>query len=115
MGMYDTLICDLSLPDRDLVFGEFQTKSFDKFDEIYRIDMFGQLYKVGEQPNYLEFIPHTGSVNFYKTDNGIWFEYKVEFTEGKCGKAELVEKRILARDAYRDRLRVAWANGELEN
>ena len=114
MGLYDTIICDLSLPELDLEGCEFQTKSLDKFDEAYRIDMFGQLYKVGEQPNYLEFIPHTGSVNFYRVDNGIWLEYEVEFADGKCGNVKLVEKRILERDAHRDRLRVAWANGTLE-
>ena len=115
MGMYDTLICDLDLPELNETSQEFQTKSFDKFDETYRIDMFGNLFKIKKDEILMTKIDYTGYVNFYRIIKNIFFEYKTKFTDGECIKIELVEKRILERDAHRDKLRVAWANGEMEN
>ncbi len=116
MGMFDTLICDLPLPENsNLGDGEFQTKSLYKLDETYKIDMMGHLFKVGEEPYYLEFMKWTGSIVFYKVVNDTWFEYQIEFNDGKSRNVELVEKRILQRDHDRQRLNIAWAKGEVEN
>ena len=115
--MFDSILCDLELPySGKLDSKNFQTKDLGCLDQEYRIDIFGQLYKVGSQPNYIEFFPHTGLVNICIINDGYYLEYEIEFEDGKYGKIDLVEKRNLKKSiAELKKLQSDWANGYIEN
>ena len=115
--MFDSIFCDLELPySGKLDSKNFQTKDLGCLDQEYRIDIFGQLYKVGSQPNYIEFFPHTGLVNICIINDGYYLEYEIEFEDGKYGKIDLVEKRNLKKSiAELKKLQSDWANGYIEN
>lgn len=115
--MFDSILCDLELPHSgNLDSKNFQTKDLGCSDLNYRIDIFGQLYRVGSESNYLEFFPHTGLVNICTVSNGYYFEYEINFEDGKYRNIDLVEKRNIRKSiAELKKLQSDWANGYIEN
>ena len=115
--MFDSVFCDLELPYYDkLDSRNFQTKDLECSDLNYRIDLFGQLYRVGSEPHYLEFFSHTGLVNIYTISDGYYFEYEINFEDGKYSNIDLVEKRNIRKSIVElKKLQSDWANGYIEN
>ena len=112
MGMFDTINCEMPLPQYGKS-GNFQTKSLENYLHVYRIDEHGQLLKekyeyecidegdpdaesvMDRIPRYgevsSEWVPtkHNGHVEFYDCWNGEngeevsgWVEYSAFFVDG---------------------------------
>ena len=114
MGMYDSLFCDMPLPDGYNADGKavFQTKDLDSLLDEYRITAEGRLRfekQCGLSSHWSEphDIEHSGIIRFYGIEgdvNGddnlwVWHEYEAEFKEGKCGDIVLV-KSVTGAELY---------------
>ena len=101
--MYDTLICEMPLPDGITHATDFQTKSMDNVLDTYTITEEGELWckpypwEWGESREIKpERILYHGWLNFCtfigepydpaksKARLKVWLEYDAKFTDGKC-------------------------------
>lgn len=107
MGMFDTIYCDLDLPDG---FNQdhnrsFQSKYLECLLDDYRINEDRKLVLEREfdgeravSPN--KHIDFHGMLRFYTYDGDInsndyiWHEYNAKFTDGECVDILLVESRV---------------------
>lgn len=78
MSMFDDLICEYPLPDGETA-TTFQTKSFDRALDVYKITEKGELL----HPN-IGRVQFTGTCNFYTSKRtGEWLEYVATFKDGQ--------------------------------
>lgn len=89
MGMYDTITCDMALPD-NWDNEHFQTKSLDCALNMYHISSDGKLLRKHNAGVYMPEI-YTGEIRFYSfegtnhlADDYEWHEYIALFLKGKC-------------------------------
>lgn len=118
MGMFDSLRCEMLLPETPVPCpnNDFQTKCTpDQYLTPYTITKDGRLswrpytmeeVPLGERPNSefpfigcvrrverdAEFVDFQGDLFFYSIgDRGGWWEYKAHFVDGVCAAIEVVE------------------------
>ena len=88
MGMFDTIRCDMPLPDGQTTTHDFQTKFFDyPYGNEFRITPDGKLVTVKSQVAHLEegLLEYHGLLRFYDLDaEKVWHEYEAKFTDGLC-------------------------------
>ena len=112
MGMFDTIYCDMPLPDGyESRLNGFQTKDFDCEMARYRIKASGSLVKetygvFNSEPMLTgTVIPFHGIIRFYDYDQQScdpkflydqqhWHEYNAKFTDGKCVGIELAQPEV---------------------
>ncbi len=98
-SMYDYFLCDMPMPTHpklkgDCNYREYQTKSFGKFMDTYRVDIFGQLYRYDE-PATTELVPHYGELRFYTLVESELIVFSANFVNGRTEKIELVESEMM--------------------
>ena len=110
MGMFDTIRCDVAMPEPDDVSCDvdfnsitYQTRSLDQLMENYRITGDGVLEiekgstilssKHGSDGRFVE-VGNTCSIEFYATDEGYSIKYIAVFDEGKMTEIELIDYRL---------------------
>jgi hypothetical protein len=92
MGMFDELLCEYELPDKEVQDEVFQTKSLDRLMDNYTITREGKIilhraWGDKDAPvSHLE-IPYHGEIRFYTSlgDGRRYkrFEYRARFTSGR--------------------------------
>lgn len=90
MGMFDTIKCEVPLPDP--VPPEkawLQTKDFARTLATYTIRADGTLW-TDEYGDPTQLTEYHGFLNFYTFENDVWYEYKAKFTDGKLQGIETV-------------------------
>ena len=107
MGLYDSIFCEMPLPDGYVPNRECQTKALDNELATYRITPEGRLVreKTGtfrenrpeppvdmEHHGYIVFCDIDGDAN---ADDATWHEYQAKFTDGQCVEIALIENRKL--------------------
>ena len=90
MGLYDTVICEMDLPDADPRTLDYQTKHFNNMMELYTIKPDGALYVRRTLPGWElsdqeERVMLTGSFTMYdyNTTDHRWLEYELEYSNGE--------------------------------
>ena len=101
MGLFDTVRCDMPLPDGYDGDDGFQTKSLDCEMDTYRITAEGRLIREvwDSEPAYDMYFH--GIINFYCFEghdpkDWVWHEYNAKFTDGVCESITVAEsERVL--------------------
>ena len=105
MGMFDSIFCEIPLPDGYAPNRPCQTKALDNELAIYRITPEGRLVQEetgifkGDRPDPPVDMEHHGYIVFYdiegdaSDDDAMWHEYKAKFTDGQCIEIALIASR----------------------
>jgi len=97
MGMYDNIYCDFELPDIEVQKEQFQTKSFYRLLDTYRIEKDGTiLINNSHVIHDGEFKPKDSfrfytSLGKYKDNTFKWYEYEAVVENGKVIKINKIE------------------------
>lgn len=91
MGMFDTVNCEVPLPEpvppRS---GWLQTKDLGCSMDTFTIRKDGTLWQKGWGDLAEKQVPFHGILNFYTYEKDVWYEYTAKFTDGKLQGIEAV-------------------------
>ena len=103
MGLFDTINCQLELPQPKNPQGyhgnckEFQTKGLEKCLELYKIDKGGYLHKYDNSLKHWVLTLYSGEFTMLGSKENLhakkeyWIEYEVKFFHGNCINIKLID------------------------